>query len=130
MSRTSTAALCAAAALNLSIAAAHADPCTGTWLQVDMQKGSSAISIDDNAAVASHIAIGTCNATMKRCTYWDKDGDSWVNDTSAPGRWTTVSGTGKYAAAVASGTSKLTRTDNGPEGPVYVGTWAGDCSVR
>lgn len=129
MSRTPAAALCVAAVLAVPLAA-QADPCTGTWLQVEMQKGSTAISIDDNAAVTAHIAIGTCNAVMKRCTYWDKDGDSWTNDTSEPGKWKTVSGSGKYTAAVASGTSKLTRTDTGPEGPIYAGTWEGNCSVR
>jgi hypothetical protein len=76
------------------------------------------------------MAVGVCDPSALRTTYTDKDGDAFTNDVSVAGTRRTVSGTGKYANAKASGWSKTIRMTVGPDGGVYVGVWGGECSVR
>jgi hypothetical protein len=101
-----------------------ADNCSGQWVQI----ATAIVTLDDNRSVPSHMAVGVCDPSTLRCTYKDKDGDSWTNDVSIAGTWKTVEGTGKYANSKSSGWSKTMRMDVGPEGGVYVGVWGGQCS--
>ena len=100
--------------------------CSGQWVEV----GTTVVSLDDDHSAPAHGAVGVYDAIARRITYKDKDGDAFTNDVSVAGAWRTVSGTGKYADAKASGWSKTVRMDVGPDGGVYVGVWSGECSVR
>ena len=100
------------------------DNCSGQWVQV----GATVVSLADDHSPA-HTAIGVFDARTLRITYTDGDGDMFTNDVSVAGAWKTVSGTGKFADAKASGWSKRVRTDVGPQGGIYVGDWGGECSV-
>jgi hypothetical protein len=104
------------------------DNCTGRNVQV----GTTVVSLDDKASAPSAISIGILNPSANRIVFKDKDGDTFTNEFSpTSGAWRTVSGMGKYSGAVASGWSRLDRMEGGgAEGPVYVATWGGRCSVR
>ncbi len=104
------------------------DNCTGRNIQV----GTTVVSLDNKANAPSAISIGTIDPSANRIVFKDKDGDTFTNEFSPnTGAWRTVSGTGKYAGAVASGWSRLDRMEpGGAEGPIYVATWGGHCSVR
>jgi len=102
--------------------------CGGSWVQI----GTTIVTVGDNPTWPFHLAIGTCNAG--RCTYTDKDGDTWTDVSSfgtdgRTGKWRTVSGTGKYQNSTSAGWTRIVRTDPGPDGMVWVGAWGGTCSV-
>jgi hypothetical protein len=101
-----------------------ADNCSGTWVQV----GTVIVSLNDDHSAPDYVAVGVCDARTLRCTYKDKDGDTWANDVSIAGTWKNVSGTGKYARAKSFGWNKTIRMEVGPEGTIYVGVWGGECS--
>jgi len=76
------------------------------------------------------MAIGSCDAETLRCTFKDKEGDTWTTDESVGGTWKIVDGTGKYAKAKSFGWGKTVRKEVGPEGMIYVGVWGGECSMN
>jgi hypothetical protein len=115
-----------AVCLALPNVARAADNCSGQWVRV----GTTVVGLDDDHNAPSHAAVGVYDASALRTTYKDKDGDAFTNDVSIAGTWRTVSGTGKYADAKASGWSKIIRMAVGPDGGVYIGVWGGECSVR
>jgi hypothetical protein len=105
-----------------------ADNCSGTWVQV----GTAIVTLNDDHSAPDHMAVGVCGTTTLRCTYKDKDGDTWTDEKSlgASGTWKNVSGTGKYANTKSSGWSKIIKAEFGrPEGTIYIGVWGGECSM-
>jgi hypothetical protein len=106
-----------------------ADNCSGMWVRVGMHSGNASVTFNDDHSAPSHMAVGSCDAGTLRCSYKDKDGDAWTDDVSIAGTWKRVGGTGKYAKSKASGWSKTIRTEVGPEGTIYLGTWGGECNM-
>ena len=126
-------------AFALTLAACAATPglsvaeenCSGTWVQV----GETIVTLTNDPSWPHHMSVGTCELT--RCTLWDKDGDSYTNEstyqeTGNRAIWKTVSGTGKYENTTAStGWSRIDRTSaRGGKGGVFIGTWGGTCTVK
>jgi len=103
-----------------------ADNCSGQFVQV----GTTVVGLDDDHSAPSHMAIGVCDTNF-RCTYKDRDGDTWTEEVSpGAGTWKNISGTGKYANTTSSGWSKVMRAEFGrPEGTVYIGVWGGECTM-
>jgi hypothetical protein len=118
-----------AACLGLPNVGRAADNCSGVSVQVGMHIGNAIVSLNDDHSAPDHMAVGVCDATTLRCTYKDKDGDTWTDDVSVAGTWKTVGGTGKYANAKSSGWSKTIRMEVGPEGTIYIGVWGGECNM-
>jgi hypothetical protein len=104
-----------------------ADNCSGAWVEVGMNFGNTIVSFNDDHSAPGHMALGVCDASTLRCTYKDKDGDTWTDDVSVAGTWKTVGGTGKYANATSFGWSKTIRAEVGPEGMIDLGIWGGNC---
>jgi hypothetical protein len=104
------------------------DNCSGYWVQI----GATIVLLNNDPSAPSHMAIGICQ--ISRCTYKDKEGDSWTDQSAYPGggwdkgTWETVSGTGKYANAKNSGWTERKRMESGgPDGYVRIGAWGGSC---
>ena len=72
------------------------DNCSGSWVQV----GTTHVSLNNDPTSPQHMGVGACD-TSGSCTYKDRDGDEWTDQTANPGgagkgTWRTVRGTGKY----------------------------------
>ncbi len=119
-----------AACLGLANVGRAADNCSGISVQVVMHTGNAVVNLNDDHNAPGHMAVGSCDAGTLRCTFKDKDGDTWTTDESVAGTWKTVGGTGKYAKSKFSGWSKTIRTEVGPEGMIYIGMWGGECSMQ
>ncbi|HTS54046.1 MAG TPA: hypothetical protein VMH26_12295 [Burkholderiales bacterium] len=119
-----------ATCLGLANVGRAADNCSGTSVYVLMHDGNAVVILNDDHSAPDHMAVGSCDATVLRCTYKDKDGDTWTDDVAAAGTWKTVVGTGKYAKSKSSGWSKTIRMEIGPEGTIYIGAWGGECNIN
>lgn len=115
--------------LSLTTVAAAADNCSGTFVRVVMNAGNVIVRLSNDHNAPGHMAIGSCDAATLRCTFKDKEGDTWTTDESVAGTWKIVGGTGKYAKAKSFGWGKTIREEVGPEGMIYVGVWGGECSM-
>lgn len=108
------------------------DNCSGQWVQI----GTTIVVLNNDPSVPQHMAVGTCDETG-RCTYKDKDGDGWTDQSAYPvgtakGTWKTVSGTGTYVDSTKnSGWTHIRRTElGGADGTVYIGAFGGTCKVN
>ena len=104
-----------------------ADNCSGTSIQV----GDTIVTLNDDHSAPDHMAVGVCDKRTFRCTYKDKDGDTWTDEKShVAGTWKNISGTGKYANTKSSGWSKIIKAEFGrPEGTIFIEVWGGECRM-
>lgn len=120
-----------AACVGVSSLSVAEDNCSGYWVQV----GTTIVLLHNDPSMPGHMAVGTCDGSG-RCTYKDKGGDVWTDQVAYPGgtskgTWQTVSGTGKYENAKASGWTQVTKAEfGGPDGTVYIGGLGGNCIAR